>query len=75
MGEHFIISILLHNIHPCSNGSTVCTVMYRLYLFCINIFTLRVVITEMLFEMRFLCTLTSVIQQKLLNYKVRMKAG
>lgn len=39
-------------------------VKYKLYLFYIYTFIVRAVITEMLFEMRFLCALTSVIWKK-----------
>jgi len=39
-------------------------VKYKIYLFYRNIFILRAVITETLFRMRYLCTLTSVIWGK-----------
>lgn len=37
---------------------------YKIYFFYANIFIVRAVITETLFQMRVLCTLTSVIWEK-----------
>ena len=62
-GKHFIISIFVCNIHP-SLIMEALFVKYKLYLFYISIFILKSVITQTWFQMRFLCTLTSVIWEK-----------